>query len=263
MTILDVLDEVTRQYDVDSYTIVSCLKRAVRDELGLGEVFDSYKDGKLDLFEKFIDQNGKEKTRRVKITQKRLNYVRDRLYKYIIEENTKERLEIIKKNLSSDKVIRGKIISKNEYGLEISTKYGKAFAPNNLLNPKEVEEGKYKVEADLNFHIYKLGIKKNKINIDTGVISMNKMLVDTGILFIRTHPAPKAKPWVIMGKDDQEGFKSMLVYYDKKMDEDVDAIEKAVVEKDWMKALEASQELSNSCISCHTAYKDKVQYVMK
>lgn len=165
MTILDVLDEVTRQYDVDSYTIVSCLKRAVRDELGLGEVFDSYKDGKLDLFEKFIDQNGKEKTRRVKITQKRLNYVRDRLYKYIIEENTKERLEIIKKNLSSDKVIRGKIISKNEYGLEISTKYGKAFAPNNLLNPKEVEEGKYKVEADLNFHIYKLGIKKNKINI--------------------------------------------------------------------------------------------------
>lgn len=118
-------------------------------------------------------------------------------------------------------------------------------------------------KEDITYAQLMQGMAIAKNNIDTGVISMNKMLVDTGILFIRTHPAPKAKPWVIMGKDDQEGFKSMLVYYDKKMDEDVDAIEKAVVEKDWMKALEASQELSNSCISCHTAYKDKVQYVMK
>lgn len=56
MTILDVLDEVSRQYDVDSYTIVRCLKRAVRDELGLGEVFDNYKDGKLDFYEVFVDK---------------------------------------------------------------------------------------------------------------------------------------------------------------------------------------------------------------
>lgn len=164
MTILDVLEEVSRQYDVDSYIIVSCLKRAVRDELGLGEVIDNYKDGKLELFEVFSGEFGQQKTRRVKITQKRLNYVRDRLYRYLIEENTKERLESIKNSLTSDKVVRGKIVSKNDYGLEISTKYGKAFAPANLLNPKELEEGRYKIGIDLNFHIHKLGIKKNKIN---------------------------------------------------------------------------------------------------
>ncbi|MDY0315886.1 MAG: hypothetical protein RBR32_12495 [Bacteroidales bacterium] len=165
MTILDVLEEVSRQYDVDSYVIVSCLKRAVRDELGLGEVVDNYKDGKLELFEVFVGINGQQKTRRLKITQKRLNYVRDRLYKYLIEENTKERLESIKNSLENDKVIRGKIVSKNDYGLEISTKFGKAFAPVNLLNPKEFLENKYKIGIDLNFHIHKLGIKKNKINI--------------------------------------------------------------------------------------------------
>lgn len=100
-------------------------------------------------------------------------------------------------------------------------------------------------------------------NIQTGIISMNKVLVDRGINFIRTHPAPRAKPWVIMGKEDQEGFKTMLVYFDKKMDEDVEAIEKAVTSKDWIKALEASNELSNSCLSCHLAYKDKVKYIME
>jgi len=165
MTILDVLDEVSRQYDVDSYTIVRCLKRAVRDELGLGEVFDNYKDGKLDFYEVFVDKNNQQKQRRVKITQKRLNYVRDRLYRYIIEENTQERLENIKSSLAADKVVRGKIVSKSDYGLEISTKFGKAFAPMNLLNPKEIEDGRYKIGIDLNFHIHKLGIKKNKINI--------------------------------------------------------------------------------------------------
>ena len=165
MTILDVLDEVSRQYDVDSYTIVRCLKRAVRDELGLGEVFDNYKDGKLDFYEVFVDKNNQQKQRRVKITQKRLNYVRDRLYRYIIEENTQERLENIKSSLAADKVVRGKIVSKSDYGLKISTKFGKAFAPMNLLNPKEIEDGRYKIGIDLNFHIHKLGIKKNKINI--------------------------------------------------------------------------------------------------
>ena len=106
-----------------------------------------------------------------------------------------------------------------------------------------------------------MGMAKN--NIDMGIIGMNKFLVDRGIDLIRTHPAPKAKPWIIMDKEDQEGFKSMQVYYDKKMDEDVEAIEQAVIDKEWLKALEASQVLSNSCISCHISYKDKVKYVME
>ncbi len=38
---------------------------------------------------------------------------------------------------------------------------------------------------------------------------------------------------------------------------------KAVNDKEWLKALEASQELSNSCISCHISYKDKVKYIME
>ncbi|MDD2697942.1 MAG: hypothetical protein PHF17_03975 [Arcobacteraceae bacterium] len=118
-------------------------------------------------------------------------------------------------------------------------------------------------KEDITYRQLMNGMAMAKNNIDNGIIGMNKMLVNRGIDFIRTHPAPRAKPWVIMGKDDQEGFKSMLVFYDKKMDEDVEAIEKAVNKKDWQKALEASNELSNSCLSCHVVYKDKVQYIME
>ncbi len=118
-------------------------------------------------------------------------------------------------------------------------------------------------KEDITYRQLMNGMVMAKNNIDNGIIGMNKMLVNRGIDFIRTHPAPRAKPWVIMGKDDQEGFKSMLVFYDKKMDEDVEAIEKAVNKKDWQKALEASNELSNSCLSCHVVYKDKVKYIME
>lgn len=118
-------------------------------------------------------------------------------------------------------------------------------------------------KADITYAQLMQGMAMAKNNIDTGIITMNEFLVDRGIDLIRTHPAPRQKPWFIMAEEDRDGFKSMLVYYDKKMDEDVEAIEKAVKAKDWQKALEVSHEFTNSCISCHTAYKNKVTYIMK
>lgn len=165
MTILDIFDEVSRQYDVDSSIIIGCLKRAIRDEFKFGEVIDTYSNGKLELYEIFFDKNNKEKRKRIKITQKRLNYVRDRLYKYILDTNIQDRLQIIRNSIPKNKVLRGKIISNNEYGLEISTKFGKAFAPVKLLNPNELKQNKYKEGNELNFHVHKLGIKKQKINL--------------------------------------------------------------------------------------------------
>jgi len=100
-------------------------------------------------------------------------------------------------------------------------------------------------------------------NIQKGVLSMNKLLVDRGIDFIRTHPAPKQNPWLIMEEKDREGFKTFLVEFDAKMDEDVAIIEKAVQDKDWFGAYEASHELGTSCIACHLSYKNNVKYLMQ
>lgn len=100
-------------------------------------------------------------------------------------------------------------------------------------------------------------------NIQKGVISMNKLLVDRGIDFIRTHPAPKQNPWLIMDESDREGFKTLLVEFDAKMDEDIAIIEKAVQEKDWFGAYEATHELGTSCVACHLSYKNSVKNIMR
>ena len=118
-------------------------------------------------------------------------------------------------------------------------------------------------KEDITYAQLMSGMGMSYDNIQKGVITMNKLLVDRGIDFIRTHPAPKQNPWLIMDKDDQEGFKAMLVYYDKKMDEDIALIEKAVKQKDWYNAYEGTKELGNSCISCHLGYKNQVKHIMK
>jgi len=100
-------------------------------------------------------------------------------------------------------------------------------------------------------------------NIQTGIIAQNKMLVDRGIDFIRTHPAPKQKPWVIMDEKDRDAFKASLVFFDKKMDDDVEVIEKAVAQKDWVKATKGLNTFNNTCVACHISWKNEVKYLMK
>ncbi len=133
-----------------------------------------------------------------------------------------------------------------------------------LFAQEKTAEGLMKsmTKKDISYRQLMSGMAMATNNIQSGILSMNVMLIDRGINLIRTHPAPRKKPWVIMDKEDQVGFKSMLVYYDKKMDDDVEAIEKAVHNKDWDGALKASNEFTTSCMNCHTAYKDKVKYLM-
>lgn len=117
-------------------------------------------------------------------------------------------------------------------------------------------------KEDITYAQLMSGMQMASNNIQSGIISMNKILVDRGINFIRTHPAPRKKPWVIMKKEDQKAFKSTLLVYDKQMDEDVFAIEKALNKKDWSKAMDAAQGLNNTCLSCHLSWKNNVKYIM-
>lgn len=165
MTIMDIMDEVSRQYDVDSHSIIGCLKRVIRDEFHLGELLDIYENEKLSLYEEYVGKNNQKKRRRLKITQKKLNYIRDRLYRCVISESNNERLKNIKSLIGKEKVLVGEIASKNNYGFEIHTKFGKAFAPFGLLNSVELEGGRYQIGTRLNFHIHKIGIKKDRLNI--------------------------------------------------------------------------------------------------
>lgn len=118
-------------------------------------------------------------------------------------------------------------------------------------------------KEDITYNQLMAAMGKALNNIQEGIIGMNKVLVDRGINFVRTHPAPKAKPWVIMDEKDHEAFKASLVYFDKKMDEDILAIEKSVAKKDWGQALQELNTFQNTCMSCHVSWKNEVKYIMK
>lgn len=92
-----------------------------------------------------------------------------------------------------------------------------------------------------------------------GILRENKQMVEVGANFILTHPAPNHKPWTIMKKEDQEGFKQSLLAFDKILDIHTEAMVEAAKKEDWIEASKASHELLNSCVSCHVMWRNKVK----
>lgn len=216
MQIIDILDEVSRQYDLDSHSIIGILKRAVREELGLAEVVDRFSDEKLEIFEYFVDKKNNKRLKRVKITQKKLAYVRDRMYRLIVKEIMNLRFSTLKSRLRKDLVIRGEIVSISKNGLNVKTKFGDAFAPLNLLSKNELEKGKYKAGNIFDFHVYKISLKKDRINIILDRVSkeLTKHIVqtllgnDVNILFIQRMFGERIK--IYLDKEPSEEEKELV-----------------------------------------------------
>lgn len=216
MQIIDILDEVSRQYDLDSHLIIGILKRAVREELGLAEVVDRFSGDKLEIFEYFVDKKNNKRLKRVKITQKKLAYVRDRMYRLIVKEIMNLRFSTLKSRLRKDVVIRGEILSISKNGLNVKTKFGDAFAPLNLLSQNELEKGKYKAGNIFDFHVYKISLKKDRINIVLDRVSkeLTKHIVqnllgnDVNILFIQRMFGERIK--IYLDKEPSEEEKELV-----------------------------------------------------
>lgn len=92
-----------------------------------------------------------------------------------------------------------------------------------------------------------------------GIMRQNPQMVKSGANIILTHPAPSHRPWTIMKEEDQAGFKSSLVAFDKLLDQYSESTAAAAMERDWPAASQALQELNASCVSCHAMWKDKVK----
>ena len=95
--------------------------------------------------------------------------------------------------------------------------------------------------------------------IHEGIIRENKQMVKQGANIIFTHPAPKQKPWFIMEKSDQEGFKQSLIAFDKILDQHAERAVEEATKENWLEAANASHDLTSSCISCHSMWRHKVK----
>lgn len=92
-----------------------------------------------------------------------------------------------------------------------------------------------------------------------GMIRHNAELVKQGANVVFTHPAPKDKPWTIMAKGDQEGFKQALLAYDKVLDIFTEEAVTAAEKHDWQAGIDAVGRLQGACISCHQEWLHKAK----
>ena len=114
-------------------------------------------------------------------------------------------------------------------------------------------------EADMTYRELMEVMGRTSSMMHEGILRENKQMVEVGAHFILTHPAPNHKPWTIMKKKDQQGFKQSLLAFDKILDIHTEAIVEAAKKEDWIEASKASHELLNSCVSCHVMWRNKVK----
>ena len=92
-----------------------------------------------------------------------------------------------------------------------------------------------------------------------GILRENQQMVKEAANIILNHPAPKHKPWSIMKKADQNGFKKSLKYYNSALDSHAERAATEAAKGDWQEAKNASNDLMNSCTSCHAMWRAKVK----
>ena len=116
-----------------------------------------------------------------------------------------------------------------------------------------------KKKADMTYKQLMATMGRSSTMMHEGILRENKQMVKTGANFILGHPAPNHKPWSIMKKEDQIDFKKSLLAYDKILDIHTENIVAAAEKKEWSDAATAANELIQSCISCHSIWKNKVK----
>jgi len=95
--------------------------------------------------------------------------------------------------------------------------------------------------------------------IHEGIVRENKQMVIEGANIILNHPAPKYKPWIIMRESDQNNFKKSLLSFDKILDAHARRALEEAKNENWVDSNNATHDLTNSCITCHSVWKSKVK----
>ncbi|MHB1403380.1 MAG: hypothetical protein ACYCWB_13370 [Thiobacillus sp.] len=116
-----------------------------------------------------------------------------------------------------------------------------------------------KSAADMSYRELMQILGRSLAWIQNGIVLQNKQLVREGVNHILRHPAPNHKPWSIMDKADQEGFKQALLAYDPILDIQAKEAGAAAEKSDWIEATAAAARLQTSCVSCHSQWKSKAR----
>ena len=115
-----------------------------------------------------------------------------------------------------------------------------------------------KVKADMTYQEMMQIMSIDAKKIYDGMILENRVMVIDGANAIRFHKAPNHKPWLIVEKSKQDAFKEMLLIYDEILHESAEDIVDALDKDDWSGANRAFGVMTDSCIVCHSGWKNEV-----
>ena len=115
-----------------------------------------------------------------------------------------------------------------------------------------------KEKANMNYQEMMQIMSANAKKTYDGIILENRIMAKDGANAIRFHKAPNHKPWLIVEKSKQNAFKEMLLIYDEILHESAEDIVDAVEKGDWSGANRAFGVMSESCVICHSSWKNEV-----
>jgi len=145
---LDPITEISTLYGIEQSKAILLMHKAIEEVLGYPVIGDSVTEYGSIVF--YANRGSKhdeaKKIRLSPLLQKRTKIILERLLE---RERLKKQTQIQK-----HQIIDGVINLVKPSGLEINTRFGKAFAPRNLLIKEE--ELFYKEGIHLEFHIYKI-----------------------------------------------------------------------------------------------------------
>lgn len=215
LTSFNFLNMLSAEYNIEVNKVLNCLKGTLERNLKYGKLFSEFKNNKLCFYEIIYNRFGEKRKQEVKIKQNTYQKILDDFIHTLRKESVRQNHKAIKAIVAQeDGVIEGKITAIKKQGIEVLTRYGYAFCPNQNIFIKDLKTKQFYVDKKMYFHIKKFGLfGKNALILDRKHINIlyrevNDCMSDCGVYHIERN-ATKESIIFCTKKPSREQIKSL------------------------------------------------------
>lgn len=191
LTSFDFFKTLSAEYNIEINQILNCLKSTLERNLKCGKLFSEFKNNKLYFYEIIYNRFGERRRQEIKIKQNIYQKLLDDFIHTLRKESIRQNHKAIKNIIKQEGgIIEGKITTIKKQGIEVLTRYGYAFCPNQNIFIKDLKTKHFCVDKKMYFHIKKFGLfGKNALILDRKHINIlykeiDEFMGDCGIYHI-------------------------------------------------------------------------------
>ena len=168
LTSFDFFKALSAEYNMEISQILNCLKDTLERNLKCGKLFSEFKNNKLYFYEIIYNRFGERRKQKVKIKQNIYQKLLDDFIHTLRKESIRQNRKAIKNIIRQEGgIVEGKITAIKKQGIEVLTRYGYAFCPNQNIFIKDLKTKQFCIDKKMYFHIKKFGLfGKNALILD-------------------------------------------------------------------------------------------------